>query len=177
MAANVISRQPSSPTASRLPSTVQVTTSPTTGLITGTKTLQPQAAVPLRKQVFTGSSLSTPEDVARQLNTMQTQVHDATLPSRTSSRAQAITFEGLLFDSTVTAPRTTSAVTMNHNLGTKVRWAVVRWYEVPASYSVSAITGATLYEPSDSQSDTDVLILRPIGGTLGIADIEVWSAV
>lgn len=165
-------------TSSRLSSTVQVQTSPTTGLVTRATVVATRSAVPLRKQVFNAASLKTPDDIARQLNTMQTQLHDATLPARTSSRNQSITFEGCIFDA-VLGPRPTTEVFLEHGFGTKVRWSVVRWVG-PAS----SITLAGIYEPDadagtgqqGSQSNPNILILRPTGMTKGTADIEVWSA-
>ncbi len=144
-----------SSTKSRLSNTVQIQTSG--GVITGTITVQPSSPVPLQKQVFTASSLKTPDDVARQLNTMQAQLHEATLPSRTSLRNQATTFEGLVFNGTDPHPP------IQHNYGGKVRWNVVNWY--------ATTTHAGVFEVSQ-----DAVALTLNSTTAGTADVEVWSA-
>ncbi len=127
--------------------------------------LQPQSPVPLRPQVFHPSALTTPEDVARQLNTMQAELHSSTLPARTNSRNQAITFEGVNFNS-LSLSGTKSKLT--HNLGTKVRWSVVRWYNTSDP--------ANIREASGSQDDANTLVLTGGIGIGGTADVEVWSA-
>lgn len=143
--------------SSRLPSTVQINTNATTGEVT-TVVKQPQSPVPLRKQVFHEDK---PVD-ARQLNTMQVEINEATLAARTNSRNQSITFEGVVFS----LPPVNHS--LQHNLGTKVRWALVRWH--------NSVTAAGIVEPAQSQADNNVLLLRNITNVAGIADVEVWSA-
>lgn len=129
---------------------------------------------PMRKQRFTGEQMKKPEDVARQINAITDQLHDATLPSRSNGRNSAITFEGISIDGTLPDPN----VKLQHNFGAKVRWSLVRWVQLPSG----VITGAELYEPfpvpsqQGGQQDPNVLLLRPAGSVIGIADIEVWIA-
>ena len=139
-------------TAFRLPSTVQIAADGSTVI------MSPSPPVPMRTQVFHKEAFEKPGDVARQLNTMQTVLHDATLAARTSSRNQSITFEGLIFDGALPhAP-------IRHGLGTKVRWSVVRWYD-------TASTAGTFETAQDDQT------LTLNSTTAGTADVEVWSAI
>lgn len=149
-------------TSSRLPSTVQVTTN-AAGNLTAIASLNPPPSVPIRRQQFTGEQLTTnPEDAARQLNQALEAVHTATLPARSYPRNQSTTFEGIVMPNG-------QNVSIQHNLGTKVRWSIVRMYG-------STLGGGIVTEPTDSQkSDTVLLLYQGSGDTLTV-DVEVWSA-
>ena len=143
--------------SSRLPSTVQI------DAVQGTAVaLPPPGPVPLRPQVFHPETLATPIAFARQLNSMQAELHDATLPSRTNTRNHAVTFEGLV--AIYGTP-----VHIHHKLNGKVRWAPVRWYS-------SGGSTANLVEATDGQKDPNELVLNPMLNTLAKVDIEVWLA-
>lgn len=152
--------------ASRQPMTIQVVRSPAgnpSSAVTGGSVKQPQAPVPMRRQLFHAKALANASDIARQLNILQDKVHEATLPSRSNPRNQSVTFEGLRF-----SPG--NIVFVHHSLGTKVRWSIVRWY--------NTTTAPSIIEPgNNSQSDPNVLQLAGLAGITGTADVEVWSAV
>ncbi len=137
--------------SNRVPTTIVKNANGTTAAII------PSQQVPLRKQVFHDGAFKSLDDVARQLNTMQTEFHDSTLPARTNPRNQSLTFENLVFNGT------DAYQPITHNLGTKVRWSVVRWY------STSSAPG--LFEVSQNDS-----VIQWNSTTAGTADVEVWSA-
>lgn len=124
-------------------------------LVDGDKVSRNLVHVPLRKNVFHADKLKTPDDVARQLNTMQQDLHDATLPARSNPHNQSVTFVNQQC-------QLATQFTINHNLGHIVRWSVVRWRSATFSQQ-------TLVEVSqDNQTITF------FSNTVGIADIEVW---
>lgn len=141
----------------------------------GTSTAkQPTSPVPLRAQRFTDEQMKD-GSAARQLVSQVDEIHKSTLAARSNLRNQSIVFENAFFDAARTP---TSEMRFSHKFGTKVRWSVVRWVQP----TTGTITDAGIYEPNKapgqqgSQEDMNVLVLRPIGGVLGVADIEVWSA-
>lgn len=148
-------------TASRVPTTI------TTDAQGNASVRQSQTYAPMRAQVFKDDQITDGKMLARMLNTMQQVIHDATLPARSNNRNLSQTFENIAVDSTSTTP-----ISLSHNFGTKVRWSVVRWVQP----QTGTVTTCGLYEQVDSQKDPNVLVLTPVTGTLGVADVEVWSA-
>lgn len=129
---------------------------------------QSQTFAPFRAQVFRHDQLDDPHSVSRALNLMQQSISDATLAARSNNRNVAVTFENLLFDAALTP----SAIKLDHNLGTKVRWCVVRWRKPDSG----PVTACGIFEPTDGQKNNNVLVLEPSFGARGLADVEVWSA-
>lgn len=115
----------------------------------------PTTQVPLRMQQFTAAQFSNHEELARQLNQMQTQFHDATLPARSYPRTQGIIFE----DNSVTPGL---EFTLHHGLGHKVYWSIVRWRS-------AALAVVSLIE-MDQTNETITLH----SSTSGIVDVEVF---
>lgn len=139
--------------AARVPTVV----SPVTGTTTGQTTTQSVEVTPLRTQRFTGMQLSTPGDIARQLNQMQEDIKTGTQPARSNPHNQHTLFES---QNVVTG----TPLKLTHGFGRKVQWMCARWR--------NAAVGESLYEGSDGQSDNNTLILNT--AVNGTADIEVW---
>ena len=143
-------------TASRVPTTITIDPK-------GNAVVQPsQTFAPLRPQVFKDNQLTNTAALARQLNTMQQVIHDATVAARSNGRNLAQTFEGVTF--TFGSP-----VSLTHGFGTKVRWSLVRVYAVSLGVPV-------VYEPANSQSDNNTIVLEAVAGSSFTADVEVWGA-
>lgn len=148
-------------TASRVPTTITTDAQ-------GNAAVRPsQTFAPMRAQVFKDDQITDGKMLARMLNTMQQVINDATLAARSNNRNLSQTFENITVDAASTTP-----ISLSHNFGTKVRWSVVRW----AQPKTGAVTTCGLYEATDSQQNPNILVLSVVAGTLGVADVEVWSA-